>query len=439
MANDFGNLYRAHVVELERGYARALEASGYDAVVIHSGTPKKRTEVDDQYWSLRPLPEFQHWLPLVWPDCALVIRTSQRPRLVWPRPANFWEQPPPVEEQFWQAAFDVITTEEVADVRAHLHPLGRAAFISDEPRRADSWGLGDVNPPGLVKALERLRVHKTAYEVACLAEANRIAARGHQAVAAAFAEGDRSELDLHLLFLGATSQDDPETPYKNIVALGENAATLHHVSYRKHARTRPAESLLLDAGATFNGYCSDITRTYVKGAGATASAFGQLVSATEHMQQRLCAAVELGKPYEQLHEEAHRQVATILAEVGVARMSADEIVSAGVSRAFFPHGLGHSLGLQCHDVGCAEVKPKVENPFLRNTSVIAENQVFTIEPGIYFIDMLLAPLRYGKDAGRMDWALVDALSSLGGVRIEDDLQVRAAGQTPRNLTREYLP
>jgi Xaa-Pro dipeptidase len=281
-------------------------------------------------------------------------------------------------------------------------------------------------------------VVKTPYEIACLAEANRIAAMGHKEVAAAFAAGDRSELDLHLLYLATTRQDDPETPYKNIFALGANAATLHHVSYRKQVRARDAESLLVDAGATCNGYCSDVTRTYVKGTGEAASSFGELVRRTQLMQQALCAAATVGKPYEQLHEESHRQVAAILADVGVARASSDEIIASGLSRAFFPHGLGHTLGLQCHDVGCAEIKPKPENPFLRNTAVIAENQVFTVEPGIYFIPMLLDPLRHGANAARVDWRLVDALATLGGVRIEDDLQVRAAGP-PRNLTREVLP
>jgi Xaa-Pro dipeptidase len=110
-----------------------------------------------------------------------------------------------------------------------------------------------------------------------------------------------------------------------------------------------------------------------------------------------------------------------------------------VTRSFFPHGLGHSLGLQCHDVGCAEVKPRPNNPFLRNTTVIASDQLFTIEPGIYFIDMLLKPLRQGPHSAAVDWALVDRLAVLGGVRIEDDVQVRGSGEPVRNLTREHLP
>src|SRR5207237_6583841 len=105
-------------------------------------------------------------------------------------------------------------------------------------------------------------------------------------------------------------------------------------------------------------------------------------------------------------------------------------------RAFYPHGLGHSLGLQTHDVGCATVKPRADNPFLRNTSTIAADQVFTIEPGIYFIPSLLRPIVETKVGAAVDWELLEALAPFGGIRIEDDLHVTASG--PRNLTRESL-
>jgi Xaa-Pro dipeptidase len=214
---------------------------------------------------------------------------------------------------------------------------------------------------------------------------------------------------------------------------------LHHVAYgKKAARGAAAQSLLVDAGATCLGYCSDVTRTWVRGEGAAPSAFAALVARVEDFQKRLCSQIAIGNKYEALHEEAHREVARTLREVAVTTLSVDEAVASGLTRAFFPHGLGHSLGLQCHDVGCALVKPKPENPFLRNTTVIAKDQVFTVEPGIYFIDALLAPLRSGPNAAHVDWKLVDELAKLGGVRIEDDVVV-TGDKSIRNLTREVLP
>jgi Xaa-Pro dipeptidase len=422
---DLFSLYRAHVGQLSRLTADVLERSGFSALAIHSGTPEKRTEADDQYWPLRATPHFQHWLPLAEPGCLLIVEPGRRPVLVRPPVQSFWEAPAaPETDHFWDP-FEVV--EAVPAL-----PKGRLAFVGDDLRAAAELGIADVNPPELVKALDALRVRKTAYEVECLAEANRRAARGHEELRRLFRDADRSELELHLAFLGATRQDDAETPYKNIVALGKHAATLHHVSYAKKAQ--PAQSLLLDAGACFAGYCSDITRTWVKGGGSAAAAFGRLLAGMEAMQQRLCAAVRTGLPYEELHGRSHREMAQVLRDAGISRLSTDELVARGVTRAFYPHGLGHSLGLQCHDVGCALRPPRADNPYLRNTTEIAEGQVFTIEPGLYFIDALLAPLRSSPD---IDWKLVDALARLGGIRIEDDVVVQAEGI--RNLTREVLP
>jgi len=157
------------------------------------------------------------------------------------------------------------------------------------------------------------------------------------------------------------------------------------------------------------------------------------------MQQRLCAAIRVGMPYEDLHDASHRLAAEVLRAVGIVRGSIDEVVTTGVTRAFYPHGLGHSLGLQTHDVGCALRGVRPGNAFLRNTSDIAPGQVFTIEPGIYFIDELLTPLRSSSHAALVSWDIVDALAPLGGVRIEDDLHVVGGKAIVRNLTREHLP
>src|SRR5205807_9957220 len=231
-----------------------------------------------------------------------VIAPGRKPALYRSLEYSFWEAPAaPESDHFWGSF-------EVSSGRPSLPP-GRVAFVGDDLRAAAELGLF-ANPPELVSALDQLRVTKTPYEIECLAEANRRAAVGHEELRKLFHGGDRAELELHLAFLGATRQDDAETPYKNIVALGKHAATLHHVNYAK--RAQPAQSLLVDAGACFAGYCSDITRTWVKGGGAGATAFAQLVSGMEAMQQRLCAQVRVGMPYEQLHDESHRQVAAIL-------------------------------------------------------------------------------------------------------------------------------
>jgi Xaa-Pro dipeptidase len=431
------SLHAEHCRALQKSCEAVLRAHDLDTLVLHSGTPQKRTSFDDQFWPLRPSPWFMHWLPLEEPGCHLIIRAGRLPLLLRPREFDFWEAPhPPQLDHFW-SAFEVREGSRTA-LLAEAKALsgGRAAFVGDDLAAADALALSAAaNGAALMRALDALRVSKSAYEELCLAEANRRAAVGHEELRALFAGGDLPELQLHLSFLRATSQDDSETPYKNIVALGAHAATLHHVSYEK--RAQPALSLLVDAGASFAGYCSDITRTWVKGGGAGASVFAALVAQVEALQQQLCAEARVGLEYEALHDRAHGLIADALREVGIARSSSAELIESGLTRAFFPHGLGHSLGLTCHDVGCALKAPRAENAWLRNTSTIAARQTFTIEPGVYFIDALLAPFRAGPHASAIDWALCDELAKFGGVRIEDDVVVGASGL--RNLTRELLP
>ena len=316
--------------------------------------------------------------------------------------------------------------------------LAALAFVGDDLHAAAALGLdASANDPKLMRALDHAaREKRSLRRGSCLAEANRRAAVGHEELRAPFRRQRSSRSwSCTSRSLRATKQDDTETPYKNIVALGAHAATLHHVSYAK--KSAAALSMLVDAGASFAGYAADVTRTWVKGQSAGANAFAQLVAQVETFQQKLCAEALPGRDYESLHDRSHQLVADALREVKIASLSSAELVSSGLTRAFFPHGLGHSLGLVCHDVGCALRAPRGENSWLRNTSTIVERQIFTIEPGIYFIPELLAPFRSGPHASGIDWTLVDELSKFGGIRIEDDVVVGKDGV--RNLTRELLP
>src|SRR5438094_1144928 len=86
-------LYADHVADLARRTSAALRAAGFDAIVIHSGSLKKRSDFDDQYWPLRAVPHFQHWCPLAQPDCAIVFEPGKQPILAWLKAVDFWEHP----------------------------------------------------------------------------------------------------------------------------------------------------------------------------------------------------------------------------------------------------------------------------------------------------------------------------------------------------------
>ncbi len=441
------SLYTAHIAHLLTRYTAAAEQCGFDALVIHAGAAVKQNPFDDQYWPLRPTPAFAHWLPLGVDDAVLIVGAGSRPKLVVPKVVDFWHSPHrPEGEHFWPS-FDVeeVDGQEAGDrVVTEAISGRRIGFIGNDGARAQAWDIPAeaVNGADLMAKVDAIRVHKTAYELACMAEANVRALRGHRRVAEIFAAERCSEFALHLAYLAATGQDDEATPYKNIVAIGEHAAILHHIVYQKEVGASDARSLLIDAGATCMGYASDITRTYAAGASfslaaaAGADTFAHLLEAMARLQDEVIARIAVDKPYEALHDEFHELLAQVLIDVGVARAgtSAQALVDSGVSRVFCPHGLGHSLGIQVHDVGCRLTEPRPENRFLRNTSTISPGQVFTIEPGCYFIPSLLDTLRESAIASALDWDLIAALGVFGGVRIEDNIVV-SPGKTA-NLTRD---
>jgi Xaa-Pro dipeptidase len=421
--------YSAHLAQLQTGTEAALAEHEFDAVILCSGAAAMRNKFDDQYWPLMPTPTFAHWCPLLEADAYVVVRPGHKPQLIRTIVEDFWEtQAPPESDHFW-SGFEVI--EVKPGLAGDALPGGKVAVIT---RDAGTSPPGTVNPPNLIAALDLLRTRKSAYEIECLAEASRRAAKGHAHVAAWFANGTPSELDLHLAYLQATEQDDLWAPYKGIVALGAHTAILHYVAYER-TRVTGDTSFLIDAGAKCLGYGSDITRTYVRGTGPAAKKFGDLIARVDAVQLEIIRRIRPGLAYEDLHDESHRLLAGALVEFGLGRGSPEELVEKGVTRALFPHGLGHSLGVTVHDVGMKPRPPRTDNKFLRNTSVIEAGQVFTIEPGIYAIDALLGPLRADFLARELvDWDLLGELRPFGGIRIEDNVVVERSGV--RNLTRE---
>ena len=239
-----------------------------------------------------------------------------------------------------------------------------------------------------------------------------------------------------MAYLAAARQTDAELPYASIVGLNEHGAVLHYTNFD---RTPPAHhrSFLIDAGASAAGYASDITRTY---AASDAPEFQALIDSIDAAQQGFVAKVRAGQSYPELHIHAHHVLAGVLRDHGFIRMSAESAVESGVTGAFFPHGLGHPIGLQVHDVagfqqserGGSIARPD-GHPYLRMTRVLEPGMVVTIEPGLYFIDMLLAELRDKPFAADIDWTRVDHFRQYGGIRIEDDV-VCTEGE-PENLTR----
>jgi Xaa-Pro dipeptidase len=448
----WADLYRDHLERVTRAAADALalhargDAPSFRGIVLHAGT-RQAYHADDQHVPFRSVPHFARFAPIPGPDHLVLFEPGEPLRVVRVVPADYWEDAlplpdHPLDDHSMRSRIDIREAPSVEAAAVVLGDVSRCAYVGDSPALAARLGLSEaaVEPPGLMAPLDWSRAFKTAYEVECIRQATRRAAAGHAAARRGF-EARASEREIHAAYLAASDQLDGETPYSNIIAWDECSSVLHYQAKRS-SRPEPGDTFLIDAGAVVHGYASDITRTYARE--SAHPVFLEALDRMEVLQQQLAAGVHAGASYEDLHGEAVRGVGTVLCELGVLRVGAEEVYDRGLALPFLPHGLGHHLGLQVHDVGGQQVTPEglqrppsAAYPTLRTTRDLETGHVVTIEPGLYFIPMLLEPQRGGPDADAFDWSLVDALIPCGGIRIEDDVHVTETG--PENLTRPHVP
>lgn len=431
--NDSTARYCAHIRDLNRHYEQGLEHAGLAAVVIGAGNPRAYF-MDDQRVPFRPCPHFAQWGPLQeHPGSVMIVRAGSQPELLVYAPIDYWHQIPAIPVQFGEAGIQVQTVHNPESIKQHIATItGKTAFLGEVVESGDNFGIERVNPPDLIEHLHEGRTRKSEWELESLRKASEIAVRGHIAAEQSFQAGG-SEYEIQTAYRTACQVTDNEMPYPAIVAINSNAAALH---YQRLERQRGNNlSLLIDAGHAVNGYASDITRTYSED-----PAFGALVEAMHELQQQLCANAMPGTDYCELHNAAHIGIAELLQEAEVITMDSSDAVAAGISKVFFPHGLGHFLGLQVHDVGALYTRRNPdektqlgEHPHLRLTRVLEPGNVLTIEPGLYFINSLLNELRSGPESRYINWARVKQLSPFGGIRIEDNIHITATGN--ENLTR----
>jgi len=431
-----GSLYPEHIQSIKSRHDQALERAGASHVIVFSGAPRA-VFLDDYDYPFKPNPHFVGWLPLTQtPYCYVIYTPGETPVLVYYQEKDYWHLPPANPEGYWADQFEICVVHTNEDVARHL-PEDRSQCILlgeiDDP--AHAFGIDRVNPSTALNFLHYGRGVKTAYELECMRAASRRAVKGHRAAEKAFGAG-KSEYDIHLDYCRAVKHTDSELPYGNIIALNENGAVLH---YQHQLREKPAEfrSFLIDAGARLNGYASDITRTYAKQAGE----FADFIERFDQLQQELVAEVKAQLDFSELHSLCHRKIAELLVEIGVAKGSADALIEAGVTTAFYPHGLGHLLGIQVHDVGGRQgddlgttIDPPSGHPYLRLTRQLEVDQVLTIEPGLYVIDMLQDNLAGTPGHAMVNQERLEWLRPYGGIRIEDNVRVLADGC--ENLTRD---
>ncbi len=212
--------------------------------------------------------------------------------------------------------------------------------------------------------------------------------------------------------------------YGTIVGSGPNAAVLHFEPSGRAVRA--GEFVLVDAGAEIDRYMADVTRTYAVGApDAFQRDLFQVVLAAE---ERAIAKCVPGAEWKEIHLACAVDLVAGLVAMGVMRGSAESLVEQEAHTLFFPHGLGHMVGLGVRDgSGLQPGRAKDARPSLRTLRMdlpLAVGYVVTVEPGLYFIPALLNdPARRARFHDCVNWPLAERYFALGGVRIEDNVLV----------------
>jgi len=428
--------YAKHIELLQARTREAIQREAIDGLVIHSGQ-LKRLFLDDNDYPFKVNPHFKAWLPIVDnPNSWLVVDGSSKPKLIFYRPEDFWHKVPPEQTGFWVDYFNIVYLKQANAVEKHLpYDKAKFAYIGESLEVAKALGFDIVNPDRVLNFLHWERAYKTDYELDCMRSANKIAVNAHREAENAFRHG-KSEFEINAAYLYAAKQGDNDVPYNNIVALNEHTSILHYMQTDTIAADLN-RSFLIDAGASYHGYAADITRTYCN----LEHDFGHLIKAVDALTLALVSQLKPGAVYTDIHISAYAGVAKILTDFDIVNLTPEQSQELGIVSTFFPHGIGHFLGLQVHDVGGhvandrGTPNPAPErHPFLRCTREIEARQVFTIEPGVYFIDSLLAKLKGSENSKYINWNVVDEFKPFGGIRVEDNIIVHQ--DRNENMPRE---
>lgn len=291
-----------------------------------------------------------------------------------------------------------------------------------------------IDLDALDDAITHCRVFKTDWELDQLREAANVNNIAHKAVLEALEPGKyehelKAVFDYHQIENGLM-----QDAYNGIFASGENSAILHYVE--NHRKIKDGDLFLIDAGYECKGYASDFTRTYPAN-GEFTLLQAEMYEAVLEAQKQVIESCRPDAKMEDLHILAARVMMQGLKDAGIVEGSVDDLMEEDIFALFFPHGLGHFIGLDTHDVGgYPKGVDRIERPgikYLRMRRTLQPSMVLTIEPGLYFVPALLKPALEDDNASKfLNQSKLQEMMDFGGIRIEDNLIITEEGH--ENMT-----
>jgi Xaa-Pro aminopeptidase len=440
---------------------RLLAAQSPGPVLLAAGAPQARNFPANTY----PFRATSHFLYLVGrsiPHAALLLADGTASLFVPPAASDqaLWHGPTrSLEDLRDLLAFDAVRF--TGDLPTALNEAGgRTATLPPQDAETAAWltrvlerpvgagtGAALVAPEDaqLADAMIAMRLVHDDAALAQLRAAAHITARAHVAGMRA-ARAAHTELEVLAAMVADLRKMGLVDAYSPIVTV--HGEVLHNS--RCDNALAAGDLLLADVGGeTPEGWAADITRTWpVSGAfSATQRAIYEIVLET---QQSAIAAVKPGARYRAIHELASRSLTEGLRAVGIFKGEVDGLLERGAAALFFPHGIGHLLGLDVHDMedlgDRAGYAPERTRPagfgerWLRLDRDLVAGMLVTIEPGFYQVPAILNdPVRASALAGDLDRNILARFSDVRGIRIEDDVlctengPVVLTGGVPKSL------
>lgn len=395
-----------------------------EAVLVYAGEPIGKPGGLDMTYPFLPQPAY-YWLTGRRRESEVVLYNKE---LGWIE----FQKEIPIEEAIWEGERRDLLVSEEGRNRNELESFLQGNRFSTIYHLGQTSNSVDGKAFELRTALDQTRRSKDAAEVALIREVSLVAKAGYQKIEQVLRPGI-SEKEIQIAYESEVLKAGSHTlPYETIVGSGKNSAILHALPTQRIIQEN--EFVLIDAGADIYDYCVDITRVFPSSENISYQ-HKALYSLVLQAHSECLAMAKPGVMWRDVHLHAASVLTEGLLQLGIMKGSVSALMEKEVISVFFPHGVGHLVGLRVRDTGQMEnLQPKTyAGARLRVDIELEEDHLITVEPGCYFISALLDhPDTKSKYKDDIDWGEVEKWKHIGGVRIEDNILITKEGN--ENLT-----